>query len=75
MAVIMAAATSTTVDLSRLPAPIVVEQLTFEQMTELLPSFDATIDRDPAVKVLQVAAYREILVRQTFQDGALQLLL
>jgi phage-related baseplate assembly protein len=81
MGAIMAAATSTTVDLSRLPAPIVVEQLTFEQIvaqmvarvTELLPSFDATIDSDPAVKVLHVAAYREILVRQAFQDGALQL--
>lgn len=77
----MAATTSTTVDLSRLPAPIVVEQLTFEQIVdqmiakirELLPAFDATVDSDPAVKVLHVAAYRELIVRQAFQDGALQL--
>lgn len=77
----MAATTSTTVDLSRLPAPIVVEQLTFEQIVdqmiakvrELLPSFDAAIDSDPAVKVLHVAAYRELVLRQAFQDGALQL--
>ncbi|RXD05565.1 baseplate assembly protein [Sphingomonas sp. UV9] len=77
----MAANTSTTVDLSRLPAPIVVEQKTFEQilgemvakMVELMPAFDATIDSDPAVKVLQVAAYRELLLRQAFQDSALQL--
>lgn len=77
----MAVTTSTTVDLSRLPAPIVVEQLTFEQIVaqmvatlrEELPTFDATIDSDPAVKVLHVAAYRELIVRQAFQDGALQL--
>lgn len=77
----MAATTSTTVDLSRLPAPIVVEQLTFEQIVakmiakvvELLPTFDATIDSDPAVKVLHAAAYRELLLRQAFQDSALQL--
>lgn len=77
----MATTTSTTVDLSRLTAPIVVEQLTFEQivaqmLTTLrveLPTFDATMDSDPAVKVLHVAAYRELIVRQAFQDGALQL--
>jgi len=77
----MAVTTSTTVDLSRLPAPIVVEQLAFEQIVaqmiakvvELLPTFDATIDSDPAVKVLHAAAYRELLLRQAFQDSALQL--
>jgi len=76
----MAVTTSTTVDLSRLPAPIVVEQLTYEQILagmiaklgELLPDFDATVDSDPAVKVLQVAAYRELLIRRACQDGALQ---
>ena len=75
------AVTSTTVDLSRLPPPVVVEQLTFEgivsamvtKICEILPAFDATIDSDPAVKVLHVAAYRELLIRQAFQDGALQL--
>lgn len=77
----MATTTSTTVDLSRLPAPIVVEQLTFDQiiaqmvatLRKELPAFDATVDSDPAVKVLHVAAYRELIVRQAFQDGALQL--
>ena len=80
MASNMAATLSTTVDLSRLPAPIVVEQLTFEQIVdqmvakirELLPAFDATVDSDPAVKVMHVAAYRELIVRRAFQDGALQ---
>ncbi len=73
---------SSTVDLSRLPAPTIIEQLGFEAIVAQLiaavqvdlPSFDATIDSDPAVKVLQVAAYREVLIRQAFQDAALQLL-
>ncbi|MDF2496065.1 MAG: baseplate assembly protein [Sphingomonas sp.] len=81
MAGIMAASSST-VDLSRLAAPTIVEQRTFEQILtdmiaavqQLMPAFDATIDSDPAVKVLQVAAYREFLIRGAFQDGALQLL-
>lgn len=74
------AAVSTTVDLSRLPAPEIVAQLDFETILAemvaeaqiLLPSFDATVDSDPAVKVLQVAAYRELLLRRAFQEGALQ---
>lgn len=74
--------TSTTVDLSRLSAPMIVEQKDLEtiiaemvaKVQELLPSFDATIDSDPAVKVLQAAAYRELLLRQAFQDGAKQLM-
>ena len=76
------AATSTTIDLSRLTPPELVEQLDFDAVVAamvadvqaLLPSFDATVDSDPAVKVLQVAAYRELLLRRQFQDAALQLL-
>lgn len=78
----MFATTSTSVDLSRLPAPVIVPQLGFDAIVAemvadvqaRLPSFDATIDSDPAVKVLQVAAYREMLVRAEAQDGALQTL-
>lgn len=73
---------STTVDLSRLPAPTIVEQKDFDTIVAemvahvqaLLPSFDATVDSDPAVKVLQVAAYRELLIRQSFQDDGKQLM-
>lgn len=79
MADIMAA-TSTTVDLSRLPAPEIVEQLDYEtilarkvaRMQALLPEFSATVDSDPAMKVLQVAAYDELLLRRAFQDASLQ---
>ncbi len=73
---------SNSVDLSRLPPPSVVEQLSYEtilgeivaKLTELLPEFDATIDSDPAVKVLQVAAYRELLLRQQFNERARQVM-
>lgn len=77
------AATSTTIDLSRLTPPELVEQLDFDAIVAamvadvqaLLPSFDASVDSDPAVKVLQVTAYRELLLRRQFQDAALQLLI
>lgn len=77
-----ATSTSTTVDLSRLPAPVIVEQKAFDtivaemvaEVQRLLPTFDATVDSDPAVKVLQVAAYREMLIRRAFQDGGEQLM-
>lgn len=71
-------ATYTAVDLSRLPAPTVVETLDYEtiladmiaRLQEVLPDFDATIESDPAVKVLQVAAYRELLLRGRVNDAA-----
>ncbi len=77
-----AISSSTSLDLSRLTAPVFVEQLEYEEILAQmiaevqtrLPAFDATVDSDPAVKVLQVAAYRELLIRQAFQDGSVQLL-
>lgn len=74
------AALSTTVDLSRLEPPVFVEQLSFDTIVEqlvadvraVLPTFDATVDSDPAVKVLQVFAYREMLLRRREQDAAEQ---
>lgn len=73
----MAATSSpSTVDLSRFDPPTIVEQLDFDtifqrkvaRVRELLPSFDATVDSDPAVKVLQVATYDELLLRQDFNE-------
>lgn len=77
-----ASSSSTSIDLSRLPAPTIVEQLDYEtiraqllaKLVELLPTFDATVESDPAVKVLEVAAYHELLLRQDFNDRARQLL-
>lgn len=66
------------VDLSRLPAPTVVENLSFEKIfAEMLAdlrdrddTFDALVESDPSYKVLQVAAYRELLLRQRVNDAA-----
>lgn len=66
------------VDLSRLPAPDVIEALSFEtilaeQITQFrvyFPAFDATVESDPLVKVLQLSAYREMLLRQRVNDAA-----
>jgi phage-related baseplate assembly protein len=71
------------IDLSQLPAPTVVEQLSYEQiraaavakLVEDLPTFDATVTSDPAVKVLEVYAYREMLLRQQFNERARQVML
>lgn len=68
----------TVVDLSRLPAPDVVEQIDYdailaEMLADLVardPAFSALVESDPAMKVLQVAAYRETLLRQRVNDAA-----
>jgi len=70
--------TFTAVDLSRLPAPQVVETLSFEAiLADMLadlrsrdPAFTATVESDPAYKILQVAAYRELLLRARINDAA-----
>ena len=73
----MADATFTAVDLSRLPAPDIVEELDFEtiladavaQMQVEMPEF-VTRDSDPATKLLQVFAYFAQLLRQRVNDAA-----
>lgn len=73
----MADATFTAVDLSRLPAPAIIEALDFEtiqadavaRMQELMPDFVAR-DSDPATKILQVVSYIVQLVRQRVNDAA-----
>ena len=79
----MAEQTFTAVDLSRLPAPAVVEELSFETiLTEMLaelrardPSFTATVESDPAYKILEVCAYRETLIRARVNDAARSIML
>ena len=69
-------ATTAIVDLSKLDPPTIVEQLDYEtilarkiaRMVALFPDFDATVDSDPAMKVLQIAAYDELLLRQDFNE-------
>lgn len=70
-------ATSTAVDLSRLPPPDVVQALDYETiLAELqvdlaarLPDFDAFLESDPAIKLLEIVAYRELLLRQRVNDA------
>lgn len=70
--------TFTTIDLSTLPAPSVVEPLSFETIfAEMLAdlqdrdeTFSALVESDPAYKILEVAAYRELLLRQRVNDAS-----
>lgn len=68
----------TGVDLSRLPAPDVIEPLSFEaiyaqalaQFQVYFPEYDTPVESDPVVKLLQLFAYRELLLRQRVNDAA-----
>lgn len=67
----------TAVDLSKLPFPAAVETLEFETiLAEMVadlkardPSFTALLESDPAFKVLEVAAFREMLLRQRVNEA------
>lgn len=68
----------TQIDLSQIPAPNIVEALSFETIfAEMLAdlqlrdsTFTALLESDPAYKVLEVAAYRELVLRQRVNDAA-----
>lgn len=74
-----------TVDLSLLPPPEVIETLAFESILESLKADflsrhpDAAdildLESDPLVKLLETAAYRELLLRARYNDEARALLL
>ena len=76
-------ANNSPIDLSTLPAPAVVEVLSFEtilaQMVADLqsrdPAFTALVESDPAFKILEVAAYRETLLRARVNDAAKSVML
>lgn len=67
----------TAVDLSKLPFPDAVEQIAFETiLAEMIadlqardPAFSALVESDPAYKILEVAAYRETLIRQRVNEA------
>jgi phage-related baseplate assembly protein len=68
----------TVVDLSLLAPPDVVEQISFEDIKALMiadlvardPTFSALVESDPAYKIIEVCAYREVLVRQRANEAA-----
>ncbi|MDM8011778.1 MAG: baseplate J/gp47 family protein [Parasphingorhabdus sp.] len=76
-------ATSPAVDLSGLPAPDIIDQPSFETrlaakiatLVGLVPEFDALLESDPAIKLIEADSYDEILLAQAFNDSARSLLL
>jgi phage-related baseplate assembly protein len=75
-------ASSTAIDLSRLPPPDVVEALDFETIyarrrADFLaryPEFTAFVESDPAIKLLETGAWAELVLRQRINDAARSLL-
>jgi len=67
----------TGINLAELPFPGAVESLDFETIFSAMladlqardANFSALVESDPAYKILEVAAYRELLVRQRVNDG------
>jgi phage-related baseplate assembly protein len=67
----------TPIDLSSLPAPSVIEELSFDAIFAAMlddlrsrdSAFTALVESDPAYKILEVAAYRELLIRQRVNDA------
>ncbi len=74
---------SIAVDLSRLPAPQVLQPLDFEAIRSArlqdlqtrLEGFDALVESDPAVKLQETDAYRELLTRAAINDAARSVML
>ena len=74
----MSTSTYTPIDLSALPAPTVVESLSYETILSAMiadlqsrdSTFTALVESDPAYKILEVCAYREMLIRQRVNDSA-----
>ncbi len=74
----MSATSATAIDLSRLPAPQIVGQLDFAailagmraDMLARFPDFSAAVESDPVQKLLEVCAYRELLIRAEFNERA-----
>jgi len=73
----------TAVNLSRLPALDLIEPLEFETILSRLidelrarhPAFDALVESDPAMKLAEVAAYAELLLRQRINEAAKSVML
>lgn len=79
--------TTSAIDLSQLPMPEVVEQIDYEtilkealddfhlKMDELGIDYPRLVESDPAYKLAEVFAYREVLVRERANKSALAVLL
>ncbi|MER2298395.1 MAG: baseplate assembly protein, partial [Pseudomonas sp.] len=72
------------VDLSKLPAPQLLEDLDYEALYQadletfrdyLGEAWNANLESDPVTKLLEVGAYRKLLNRARINDAAKSLLL
>ena len=73
------------IDLSKLPAPKIIEELSFEKiflewkndLKEICPELLEVLDleSEPVVKLMQVGAFREMILRQRVNDAAKAILL
>lgn len=76
-------ASFTAVDLSKLPAPDLIDQFDFEsifasslaQFVQLMPEFSAMTESDPVYKILQLFSARELNLRQQINEKAKQCML
>ncbi|MQG94497.1 baseplate J/gp47 family protein [Pseudomonas sp. MN1F] len=73
-----------TIDLSQLPAPQVLEDLDYEQLYQddltafralMGDNWSANLESDPVTKLLEVGAYRKLLNRSRINDAAKALML
>jgi phage-related baseplate assembly protein len=68
----------TAIDLSKLPAPKVIEELNYETIFQNIlndflvrnPNYSTLLESDPAIILLQVFAYRELLIRNRINEAA-----
>ena len=64
--------------MSNIPAPDIIKPLNYEQIYQsilaqfqtLMPNYSALLESDPAIKLLQIAAYRELLLRERINVAA-----
>lgn len=74
---------SRTIDLSQLPPPVIIQMPEFEALKQerlaelqgLDPVFNAVLESDPAVKLLEILVYREMVGVQRFNSGIWAVLL
>jgi phage-related baseplate assembly protein len=67
----------TTIDFSSIPAPEIIEELDYETILATMiadlqardPSYTEILESDPGVKILEVAAARELVLRQRINDA------
>lgn len=68
----------TAIDLSKLPAPKVIESLSYETIFQDIlsdflnknPNYSTLLESDPAMILLEVCAYRELLLRNRINEAA-----